>query len=516
MLSKLLSKHSLSDLIGEIFLVEINESKLTEREKKIIEEIVPGGFVIKQNKLTSIDNLRNICRELEESYKSLRSGVIPFIAIEHSFGENSNLIDEITPIPSAMTIGATGDPSLAYSVAYIMALELRAIGINMNFSPPVKAINENEKYMNKYFWDNLSDNQKFLSKYNRGLKSGGVIGVTRYFPVYLKKKGERISIKELSKKVEIKNFVNDAEAIMISHEVIEDEDKAYVPASLSKKVVQKLLKNSLGYQGLVITESLFNEEILRSYEVSEATVKAIEAGNDIMIVGNDEKLYELIDKISKKIDEDLVFMEKVKRAIVKVLKKKENLRYYKKPPTKVIGCKSHKSEILKIVRNAVALVFDSGVLPIDFKTHNVLFLVPSGIYTKILTLSEKYGIEKENIYKNDYRYLQNFLIKSRRYDYVVIFTYNLIYCRKREIESVNRIVAESKRSVVIATGSPFDILLIKRPNSYIVTYSPDIFSLTVAMEVLMGKTKARGRIPKKLEEMLKEVREDEKSKSEGN
>lgn len=509
---KNLQDFSLEQQVSELFIVKISSNNLTKEEKEVVENIAPGGFLFSNNTINNIKTGKELCEELERIVQRSKR-ITPFFAVEHEGGEIFALPQEATPIPSAMAIGATGSTNFAYTAAYITALELRAIGINMNFSPLIEPANLNNCGLSRSrnFWDNSQDVEQFALKYIRGLRNGGIISVAKYFPGYfLKKENDELEVGIEDIKRELPTLrriiLSKVDGLMISNVTVISKKQKKVPAFLSKEIVREILINDLSYQGLLVTEPLSENKTLEKQNLEEIATEAIEVGNDILVIDEKfEKLYKLRDTIVKEARRNPLLARRIKRAFGKVIKKKMNyLRYFRKPTLRVIGCKKHRNEVEKITEKSIGLVFDEGLLPLKPQVQNIIVLVltDTEVYKHILSLAEEFGFKKAGIFLIEEGDVALITTKIRKADVVVIFSQNL-FNKVKERRRINEIIERNEKNILVSVGDPYDVMFVRRPRACIVTYSPDFYSIKAAMKVITGKLRPTGKIPKSLIETVK-------------
>ncbi|MGB9758943.1 MAG: glycoside hydrolase family 3 N-terminal domain-containing protein [Thermoproteota archaeon] len=512
---KNLQDFSLEQQVSELFIVKINSNNLTDREKKTIEDIAPGGFLF--SNISNMKAGKELCEELERIVQSSKK-TTPFFAVEHEGGEIFALPQEATPIPSAMAIGATGLTNFAYTAAYITALELRAIGINMNFSPVIEpaSLSNCKLSRSRNFWDNSQNVEQFVLKYIRGLRNGGIISVAKYFPGYFlarenKNNELEIDIEDIRHELPTLRRItlSKVDGLMISNATVIGKKQKKTPAFLSKEIVKEILTNNLSYQGLLVTELLLENKTIEKQDFEDIAIEAVEVGNDILVIdGKFEKLYKLRDAIVKEAKKNPLLIRRIKRAFSKVIKKKINyLRYFRKPTLQVIGCKKHRNEVEKITRKSVGLVFDDGLLPLRPQVQNIIVLVFAGreVYELILSLIEEFGFKKANVFLINEENIPLITTKIRKAATVVIFSQNL-FDKMKERREIDEVIGQNEKSLLISIGDPYDVTFVRRPYACIVTYSPDFYSIKSALEVAVGKLKPTGKIPKSLIEIINKGR----------
>lgn len=202
-----------------------------------------------------------------------------------------------TVFPRQMAVAAAGDEQLAVEAARLTALEGRALGVQVDFSP-IADVNDNPRnpVINIRSFGEVPDAVgRLVGDYVRGLQSGGMLATLKHFPGHgdtdvdshlglpiIKAPRDRLD------QVELAPFragiAAGADAVMTGHIELPALDAgAFSPASLSRPIVTGLLRGELKFDGLVYTDSMRMEAIARSLTPGEAAVRAIQAGNDVVL-----------------------------------------------------------------------------------------------------------------------------------------------------------------------------------------------------------------------------------------
>jgi len=202
-----------------------------------------------------------------------------------------------TTFPSMMAIGATGNPQSAYEMGRITAREARAVGIHWTNSPVADVNNNpNNPIINtRSFGEEPTQVAKFVATYVNGLQEEGMIATLKHFP------GHGDTEEDTHMKLPVLPFDENrlnaiefvpfkagiaagAKAVMTAHLALPKIDPAKRPATLSHAVITGLLRNQLGFHGLVVTDGMPMQGITDHYGADEAAVLAIEAGVDAILV----------------------------------------------------------------------------------------------------------------------------------------------------------------------------------------------------------------------------------------
>lgn len=211
-------------------------------------------------------------------------------------------IQGATLFPRAMAFGATGDEQLAFEAGRVTGVESRAIGVQLNFWPTADVNNNarNPVINTRSFGEAPEAVGRMASAYVRGMHAGGMMATLKHFPGHgdtdvdshlglpiINSPRDRLEAVELPPfKAGIAAGVD---AVMTAHiEVPSLDNGAFAPSSLSPKVITGLLRGEMKFDGLVYTDSMGMDAVSKALTPSEAAVRAIQAGNDIVLHSPDD------------------------------------------------------------------------------------------------------------------------------------------------------------------------------------------------------------------------------------
>jgi beta-N-acetylhexosaminidase len=219
-----------------------------------------------------------------------------FIALDQEGGHVSRLNEGFSKSSGNKTLGASQNPELAKQAAFVIGQEMRAVGINMNFAPVVDIACNRETSMmkNRSFGDNPNIVIQFGSKAVEGYKAAGIIATLKHYPGHgdvtvdshcdlpiLNKSMQELQEMEL---LPFSTLHESVDAIMTAHLLVPAFDSENC-STLSKPTLD-YLRNNIGYQGLIISDSLIMEGVLKKCNtVDEAAISAFNAGCDILLLG---------------------------------------------------------------------------------------------------------------------------------------------------------------------------------------------------------------------------------------
>ena len=267
-----------------------------ETTKNAIEKYPVGGIIyFEQNLLDKA--------QIEEMLKNVKSfsKITPFLGVDEEGGMVSRLGNNspgfVTHQPPMKEIGDTKDPQKAKEVGETLGKELSALGFNVDFAPVADVLvnSDNTEIGSRSFGADAAEVSEMVSGEVEGLHSGGVAAVLKHFPGHGSVKtnshadyaeSDR-SLKEL-KNCDFLPFEAGIEAgadfVLMSHATYVNAVKEKCPASLSKEIITDWLRGELGFDGIVITDSFCMGAVVNNYTVEEATVKAVEAGVDMILM----------------------------------------------------------------------------------------------------------------------------------------------------------------------------------------------------------------------------------------
>ncbi len=356
---ELLNSMTLEDKIGQMIIVATSSSSYDEALENLLKEVKPGGVILFKDNITTYEKTTKLISDIKKS-----STIPMLIGIDQEGGKVQrikNLSDaNVLEIPSMYDLGKTNDEKLAYDVGSVIGSELNAFGINLDFAPVVDIYSNKDNTVigTRSFGNDEKTVIKMAIPLANGLKDSGVIAVYKHFPGHgdtsvdshyelpiINKTKEQLY--ELELKPYIEAIKNNAEVIMIGHLALPNITNSDEPASLSKKIVSEMLRDELGFNGVVITDALNMKAITDNYSMEEMCEKLINAKVDLLLMPNNPQ--EIVKTIKKLIQDNKITEKQIDEAVMRILLLKENnLTNTKTTSKEVIGSKEHQDIIAKI------------------------------------------------------------------------------------------------------------------------------------------------------------------------
>jgi beta-N-acetylhexosaminidase len=277
--------------VGELFIMGFNGLELEDETSAFISQAGIGGVILFAQNYDSPAQVAELINQVQECRKDLPL----WVSVDHEGGRVQRFKKGFTKIPDAATISATNSPKLAFDIADVMAKELKAVGINLNYAPVVD-INTNPKNPvigSRSFGNNEEQVTKMISAIVRGHSVNHVQPCVKHFPGHgdtsvdshlaLPKVETPLNILcEREFRPFVKAFKSRCSMVMTAHILCTDIDPEK-PATLSKKILREILRNELRYSKVIISDDLEMKAITDHYGAEAVPVMAIEAGCDLLI-----------------------------------------------------------------------------------------------------------------------------------------------------------------------------------------------------------------------------------------
>ncbi len=285
----LLAQMTLQEKLGQLIVVSFNGTTLTPDLQYMISHQYAGGVMLYAYNISGYAQVKALDADAQA-----HTNIPLFIATDQEGGLVNRLESIIGPVPSAMQIGDTNNPENARRRGVQDGAMLRRIGVNVDLAPVVDVHSAPQTVIiTRMFGTTPQKVAAFAGAYLDGLQSQGVIGTLKHWPgmgaspvdphdalpIITSSKRELNEINFAPYRALIKQ--GNVGMIMSTHELITAYDR-YMPSSLSPIMINQVLRNDLGYQGVVITDGLYMGALAR-WSIAQAAVLAILAGNDLLL-----------------------------------------------------------------------------------------------------------------------------------------------------------------------------------------------------------------------------------------
>lgn len=277
---------------GEFIVMGVPGETLDSDTLNIIKQVQPAGFILFGRNIKSPQQLRDLTDNLRRAVNHE-----PIITIDQEGGRVSRLKEFMTEPPSARQYAERGDIALIEEHGLLTGKLLRLFGFNFNLAPvldvELNAANDNslnQRAYGKTPEQVIRNARAFL----QGMKSQDVLSCAKHFPGYscasvdphnaLPVVDRSLSDMLKTEWVPFKEMLPEVDSLMIGHVSYPQIDASAVPASLSPQMVRELVREDWQFKGCTVTDDLDMGAINKLYGSAEAAIRALEAGNDILLV----------------------------------------------------------------------------------------------------------------------------------------------------------------------------------------------------------------------------------------
>ncbi len=437
-----------------------------------------------------------------------------------------------TTLPSLMAIGATGDPQYAYQAGLATGREALALGIHMPFAPVLDINNnpDNPVINVRSFGEDPEQVANMGALFTRGMQEAGAIATGKHFPGH----GDTDTDSHLSipiirasrarlDSIELVPFQRAIEegigAIMTAHVSLpEVTGEERLPATLAPGVMTDLLRDDLGFEGLLVTDAMNMGAIDRAYGRGEAAVRALLAGADVILMPPNAET--AVSAIVTAVETGRLPMARLDQAVSKILRAKEVLGLHERRTVDIasvlykVGIPEHQELADEIATRSITLVKNENVLPLrgtrrarvlsityrresDLLGGRAFNRVLRDTYPRLRTRSVHRGTDPTQY--------QRLGVEAREYDLVVVSSYvaAVASADARSLPSpMLELIASLDRSdvphVVVSFGSPYLIRDFPDVAAFVSAWSGSDASQRAAATALFGRIEFTGRLPTSL------------------
>ncbi len=352
---------TLQEKIGQLFMLGFMGTGVSKEWARVMTEYQPGGIILFSRNLESRDQIVRLTNELQK-----RVHVPLLISIDQEGGRVSRLPKGFTIFPPAEVVGHRHSTKLAYAAAATIAKELRAVGVNMNMAP---VLDVNSNPANPIIGDRaFGATPTVVCEYGlasmAGLQDHRVVACGKHFPGHgdtTKDSHKELPVVTASverlRDIEVRPFqhaiANGLASVMTAHVVYEALDPA-VPATLSPTILRALLREDLGFDGLVLTDDLEMHAIIGHYGIEEAAVRAFLAGADMLLICKDQdRELAAMEAMLTAVKDGTISEARLEASLRRIARVKERyvLPYEpaRVPEAKaVVGCPAHRAVLARV------------------------------------------------------------------------------------------------------------------------------------------------------------------------
>lgn len=560
----ILSKMTLEQKVGQCFTIHWGGSIITPYLLEAIERLHIGGLRVTpfgQNSRRGkhYHQSLNYDYEYPEGYKRIKQNMfIPgaafFVSAEQYAGQLNRLqevacarpngvplhisidqegdvsrdfsFDGINLFPSAMGLTSTGDPQIAYEACKAVALQLSAMGVT-NIHSPVLDVNINP--MNpeiniRAYGDDPQVIAEYATASIKGYMDGGLVPTAKHFPgrgdsdidahyavPCVSGDWDRLDNVELLPYRAL--IENGLPSVMLAHTTVPTVDPSMEISTVSEKIIKGLLRDRLGFEGVITTDSITMGALMEKYGVGKSCALAFKAGCDLILNKTEDEFRDQgYCELKKFVEEGEVSEEQLNASVKRILTMKYNLGQLDrngKVDAENAAAPMRDPEIIRIARTAAekcatVLRDEEGLLPLK-ETQTVMVIEQQVLdgYSgcDLLCNNKSFNIamfeQSKNILALDTKFKataedEEFIMEyADEADVIVATNYYWRLCPANNTDLIKKLIAKGKK-VVVVTNCPYELGAVPQAKTVICNYSVTPESLRVAAEIIYGKTESQG------------------------
>lgn len=326
---KTVESMSQTEKLGQMVMIGIQGTKVDDDSLYMLNQYHMGGVILFDRNMENPEQVKQLTSDLQAQSNEK---VPLFIGIDEEGGDVVRMAEKLTPPPSQKEIGATGDIEQAKTWAIKTAKSLKDMGINVNFAP-VADVGSNDKRSYSTDTNTVID---FVRAATKGYQQENIIYSLKHFPGIGK---GRVDSHVDSSSIDVarevlmtediipfKTIIDENDPndyfILVSHLKYPALDEEY-PASLSSKIMTDLLRNELGYKGIIITDDMEMGAVANHNDFRSIGVKAVKAGADIVLVCHEyEHQQEVYLGLLDAVNSGEISQERIDESVKRIIKVK--------------------------------------------------------------------------------------------------------------------------------------------------------------------------------------------------
>ncbi|WP_246073071.1 glycoside hydrolase family 3 N-terminal domain-containing protein [Paenibacillus dokdonensis] len=535
---KLMSYMTVSEQVGQMLMPDIRQwngqvtTTVNDGLKRSIHDHDLGGLILFDKNIVDMRQVTTLTHDMQ-----MESGDIPlFLGIDQEGGVVKR-IPGGTNLPGQMALGATGDAALAETAGRLTGEELKALGLQVNFAPvlDINSNPDNPIIGMRSFGSNADLVARLGLASIKGLRQTGVIAAVKHFPGHgdtavdshlgmpvLNHNRERLDAVELKPfKAAIDNGV---EMIMTAHIAfpavdnehvisLKDGSSVPIPATLSKKVLTGLLRDELGYQGIIISDAFTMDAIAQHFGENKAVVRAVSAGVDIILMPQDPAAAH--QTLVNAVRNGTIPAENIHASVKRILEMKskyglfdrsDNLAQKLSALNGVIGSEEHRKVEREIAERAVTLLAGrDGTNPDQIQQGDRVVIAAADaeqakqLEKQLIQAANNLSLKTEITVIGQGKTNAALQVMDKA-DYVILASYQFRNVASQFgwtdyqtlIDEMNR---QNKRYTLVSLGNPYETIFLKNVRSGVAVYGKQEANTAAGIKALLGKLKAGGVLP---------------------
>ncbi|QVY62142.1 glycoside hydrolase family 3 N-terminal domain-containing protein [Cytobacillus gottheilii] len=535
-IAKSINSMTIEEKVGQMLMPDFrtwdgeNVTEMLPEIEQLVKDYHLGGVILFRENVVTTEQTARLVSAYEEA--SEKYGLLMTIDQE---GGIVTRLQSGTDMPGNMALGATRSAEVAEKVGHAIGEELNALGFNMNFAPVLDVNNnpDNPVIGVRSFGEDPELVAEMGVAYTKGMQASGVAATAKHFPGHGDTAVDsHLGLPEVPhdlerlKEVELYPFQKameaEIDAIMTAHVTFPNIDDTKVisqktgeeislPATLSHKVLTELMRDEMGYEGVITTDAMNMKAIADHFGPVDAAIRAVKAGTDIVLmpVG----LQEVAEGLVEAVKTGEISENRIEASVQRILKLKLDRGVIKQEnphsiedkianAVQVVGSEEHKQIEKEAAQQSITLVKnDNNALPLHAYENQKIAVVGSSYIgelgdaikkhhqnTEVITAASNFVLtdeQKETIAKADAVIIGSHTsnVAGRAYDHP-------------QMKMIRDISAQTEAPVIaVGIRNPYDIMSFNEVDAYIAQYGFRTASFQASAAAIFGEINPSGQLP---------------------
>ena len=504
--------------LGQHLVAGFQGTSMTEEFIRRVKSHKIGNVILFEYNVASKEQLSKLCGDIRALIEG-ETGITPFITIDQEGGAVSRLKEDCAVFPSAMAVAATGGERYAYRCGRVTGEELRAMGVNFDLAP-VMDVNSNPSNPVigvRSYGDTPDQVSRFGTAMLRGLGDAGVLSCVKHFPghgdtavdSHLGLPTVDKSLEELERcelvpfRAAIKAGVP---AVMTTHILFPRLEPDGVPATMSRRIITGLLRERMGFGGLVISDCMMMGAIAKYYGTVEGCLAAVRAGVDVVFTSHSADLAaQVIDELQARLERGELDARELEESGRRIAQAKAAL------PSggdglDSVGSAAHRAESESITRMAITLGHDAPFRLGDRPLFMGCYRFRPTMVSSPEDTSLSFAGEMQKLLGGEGvatpqdptdGEIMELMMRCPGHSSIVVGTYNGAL-RPGQLRLVRRAAEMGLPVACVALRNPYDLADLPDNVYALAAYDYDARTLPAVADVLLGRLKPMGTLPVKI------------------
>lgn len=502
--------------VGRLLVARIPGLTLDEVSQQALNDGTIGGAVLFKENAKDLQQLHALCTAIVK--QSLH---VPVLTVDQEGGAVQRFDHILTPIPSPMALAACGEHGTIRRVSKINATQLKSLGFNCLLAPCLDVLSNplNPIIGTRAFSDNPRKVCEFGFQVNDAIIEGGLVSVGKHFPGHgatLEDSHTDLAVSPMDSKVlwqldllPFRTLLHQLPSILVGHVWLSSVDPEPLPATLSKRVTQGILRDYLGYEGLIMTDDMVMKAITAGWGLAEACVMALEAGIDLILTcGAITETLEvhqyIVDAVQSgrlpesRLDDAVKRVDKLFPKRSKVITKKALPKFQDELNSQFDRCLQASCAAVTVLR---------GEIP-PINSGNWVVVVPNHARYPLNLVEHLNAIAKDRFnslefsevrYSVDPSPEESKLLQAQCSERNCIFLTYRALTNQGQLHLGALIAFDAREKVQVAVDVPFDCVGLPAWDNAVATYDPSDLAMRALAKILLGEFTPIGTCPVSLE-----------------